>query len=355
MTMKHLLLLSLCTTLFLTSCSSDDDTPSEEIILGDFQNGILISHEGSNVPGSVSFISENLQEVQNDIYQSVNGKDLGVFQQSINFLDSLAFIIVDNANTVAVVNRYTFKEKTIVTEGLETPRYIDFIDGKGYVTNWGNKDDSTDDFIAVMDLETFMVERTIPVSNGPERVVSKDNFIYVSHKGGFTTNDVLSVIDTNTDLIEEFAVGDNPDELAFDDDGNLWILCEGRPDFDDPSNSTPGSLVKFNTSANQIEETLPFPNQQQPSLMAYADGEIYYYVNAGFYKIAESAQTLATSPIYEDEEVFYYGMSIRDTNLYAVDAKDFASNGELDIIDLESLEVIESVEVGVAPSKIYFQ
>ncbi|UZO80772.1 YncE family protein [Aquimarina sp. ERC-38] len=355
MTIKNLFLISLCTTLFLASCSDDDNTTPEEIIQGAFQNGILVSHEGSTtgVSGSVSFIPESLANVRNNIYSTVNEGILGTFQQSIGFLDSLAFVVVDNANTVAVVNRYTFKEKTIVTEGLQTPRYIDFAGGKGYVTNWGNPEDTTDDFIAVLDLETFTVENTIPVSNGPERVVGKGDFIYVSHKGGFTNNDILSIIDINTDNVTEVVVGDNPDELELDGDENLWILCGGKPDFVDASKSTPGALVKLNTTTNEIETTIPFPDQQQPSLMDYENGEIYYYLDAKVYKIAKTSQTLAESPILED--LSYYGMSIRDNRLYAVDAKDFGSDGELDIIDLETLEVIESVTVGVVPSKIYFQ
>lgn len=353
MTFQHLLLFSLCTTLFLTSCNSDDDSLPEEIVQGEFQNGILVSHEGSSISGSVSFISENLTEVQNDIYRSVNGEDLGVFQQSMNFLDSLAFVIVDNFNTVAVVNRYTFKEKVLVTDQLKTPRYIDFLNGKAYITNWGDTALETDDYVAVLNLQTFEVEETIPVGNGPERIVVQDELLYISHKGGFTTNDILSVIDTRTNEVTEITVGDNPDELEFDTSGNLWILCEGINDFQNPGNSTAGSLVKFNTTTGLIDKTFPFTDQQRPSLLVYENSDLFYYLDGAIFKMDEDSDTLPESPILE--ELNFYGMNIKDNILYGVDAKDFASNGQLDLINLESLEIQQSFEVGVAPSKIYFQ
>ena len=346
------LLVTSCLLSFLfIGCSSDDDTLP--IIEGDFLDGIFISHEGGNVSGSVSFIPENLSEVKNNLYQSVNGKELGTFQQSMMFLDSLAFIVVDNANTIAVVNRYTFKEKVIITEGLQTPRYMNVVNGKGYVTNWGDTALETDDFIAVLNLETFKVEETIPVGNGPERIVVKNDLLYVSHKGGFTTNDIVSVINTNSNEVAEIAVGDNPDEMEFSSNGDLWILCEGKNDFNNPDNSTAGSLVRLDTETNAVKTTLTFAGQQQPSLMAYENGNLFYYLDGSIYKMSENAEELPESTVIS--KVNFYGMNIKDDVLYGTDAKDFSRNGSLVSIDLETKDTLQLFEVGVIPAKIYFQ
>jgi len=132
--------------LFLTSCSTDDDTTSES--KGDYENGILISGEGSpsTGTGSVSFVSDDLLTTDNLIYKNVNTTELGTFLQSMAFDDDRAFIVVDNANTITVVDRYTFEELGTITTDLVKPRYMVTIENKGYVTNWGATDDDTDEF-----------------------------------------------------------------------------------------------------------------------------------------------------------------------------------------------------------------
>jgi len=60
-------------TLLLIACTEEDSEPIIPIPEGDFVNGILISNEGpfQNGTGTVSFISEDLEVVQNNIYNTV--------------------------------------------------------------------------------------------------------------------------------------------------------------------------------------------------------------------------------------------------------------------------------------------
>jgi len=341
--------------LSLVGCSDDE---TMDLPQGDFESGILISHEGtfSGVTGSVSFVSEDLNIKTNNIYTAVNGEELGVFQQSIGFNGDLAFIIVDNANTIAVVNRYTFEKVSTISTGLNKPRYITFFNGKGYVTNWGDTASSTDDFVAVIDLSDYTVESTtIPVSEGPEQIVERNGTLYVSHKGGFGVNNVVTIIDSNNNQIQELVVGDKPDELVFDAAGNLWVLCEGKTTFDADFNivdQTPGALIKINTTLNMVQTTINFEGTAQPSLMTYSNGTIYYYENSKIYSMDETSTSLPTESILSGN---FYGMQVDDNNrLFAVDAGDFASSGTLKIFDLSTNEETNSVDVGVVPAKIYF-
>jgi len=355
MKLRSLFLSIIVMSTLLTSCSGDDDMPSS--LEDTFENGILISHEGTfgGVTGTVSFVSNDFSKVRNDIYNATNGEDLGVFQQSIGFHNDLAFIIVDNANTIAVVNQVTFEKVATITTGLITPRYITFYNNKGYVTNWGDTASSTDDFIAIVDLTDYTVENTtISVSEGPEQIVEKDGSIYVSHKGGFGINDVVTVINAADNTTQEIEVGDKPDELALDATGNLWVLSEGKTVYDGDFNiieQTPGALVRINTTSNVVDMTLNFSGTDQPNLMVYKNGKIYYALNSEIYVMDEASSTLPTESIVTGS---FYGMNVRDNQLFTVDAGDFASDGMMKVYDLTTNQETNAITVGIVPAKIYF-
>lgn len=338
----------------LSNCSNDDE--AVPLPKGDFENGILVSHEGnSNISGTTSFVSDDLGTIQDNIYNTINGDDLGIYQQSIGFNQDYAFIVVDNANTITVVNRYTFEKIGAITSGLNKPRYITFYNNKAYVTNWGDTASSTDDFVAVVNLKDLVVEsKTISVSLGPERIVEKNGKLYVSHKGAFGSNNILTVIDGNDHTTKEIEVGDNPDELVFDASGDLWVLCGGKTVYDSNYQvveKTPGALVKIDTDKNSIDRRINFEGEDQPGLMSYEAGKIYYSLNSAIYAIDDTSTSLSTSPIVSGS---FYGMEVYKNKLYTLDAVDFSSKGVMKVFDLKTNEEIKSVSVGVIPSKIYF-
>src|SRR5690606_34856792 len=130
-------LMILAFTAFIVSCNSDDngDLPGVE---GDYADGVFVLNEGifnaSNA--SVSFISSS-GEIQNHIFESVNGRMLGDVAQNMILTDELAYIVVNNSNTIEVVNRGTFESIATISEGLQNPRYIEIHNNKAYVSNWG--------------------------------------------------------------------------------------------------------------------------------------------------------------------------------------------------------------------------
>jgi len=338
--------------LFITSCANDNDD-----ILRIYNNGILVSGEGSfsGESGSVSFISNDFQTVENKIYESVNNSTLGSFLQSIAFDESRAFIVVDNSNTITVTNRFSFEEITRITSGLSTPRYMTIYNNKGYVTNWGNTSSETDDFIAVINLDTYTLESKIPVGNGPERIVRHNKSLYISHKGGFTTNNIISVINTDNNTVQEITVNDNPDELLFNNSDELVVLCEGRTLFDENFNITGhtlGSITTINTSTNTITKTIDFKNEDHPNLMDIQNDVVYYALNGNIYKLNTSDTTLPNES-FISTNVSLYGMSTDESYIYITHG-DFVSLSNFDIYDISTKEKTTSKKVALGASKIYF-
>ena len=337
--------------LLVFSCSNDDDAFTQPEPLGAYENGILISAEGG--PSSISYISNDFSVTENQVYFNVNNENLGVYLQSVGFNGDKAYVVVD-AGTITVVNRYTFEKVGAITTGLIMPRYITFSNGKGYVTNWGDGEDTTDDFIAVIDLNTNTVTSTIAIEEGPEQILSKGNNLYVSHKGGYNINNIISVIDTSDNSIETIEVNDAPDAMAFDSNGNLVVLCSGDErywlaDYVE----TAASITRIKTSTASVISTIEFPDGSHPALMAHDDDEVYYILNSQVYELDDNDTVLPSGSILDLTVGYAYGLSVNDDKLYVTDAS-FTAQSELVVYDLSSNTLTNTFSVGLGASKIYF-
>ncbi len=337
------------TALIVVSCSKDDD----DIILplGDYENGFFITNEGpfQNGSGTVSFVSDDYEVVENQIFNQVNLSDLGSIVQSIGFNDNDAFIVVNNSHKIEVVNRYTFESVATITDGLDNPRYFMSSGSNGYVTNWGDPFDNFDDFIAIIDLDTYTVTSTISVAFGPEKLIMVNNDLYVAHQGGYSQNNILSVIDVTTNMVEStIEVGDVPNSMVVSNN-DLWVLCGGNPSF--TGNETNGSLVKVETIDNTVSQVFDFLTTKHPSSLTKNGSNLIYNLDGEVFSKEENSISLPTTSILSGS---FYSMTVNDGKLYATDAGDFASNGTLKIFDLSSNTEIQSIETGIIPGGVYF-
>tara|TARA_R110002051_G_scaffold18968_2_gene53785 strand:+ start:720 stop:1775 length:1056 start_codon:yes stop_codon:yes gene_type:complete len=333
------------------SCSNDDEEIQEP--MGDYANGILVSNEGpfSNGTGTVTFISEDLSVVNNGIYKMTNDEDLGNVVQSIGFTENEAFIVANVSNKINVVNRYTFEKIASITDGLNNPRYFIEANGKGYVTNWGDTADETDDFVAIINLQNYTVEGTISVILGPEAILAKDNTVYVAHQGAWGQNNKVSVINTTSnELIKTLTVGDVPNSMQLDASGNLWVLASGKPAY--TGDETAGVLTKINTGTNEVDNSFQFETTQHPSSLNLDGGILYYRLGDTVFEQSLSATSLNMETVLEG--VSFYTMVVNNGRLYGTDAGDYASNGTLTVYDLNTELTIKALTVGIIPGGIYF-
>ena len=331
----------------VTITISDDDTFP-------YENGFLVTNEGPFTTGfgSVSFLNNSLTNIDNDIYQDVNNDNLGNIVQSIGFNEGDAYVVANVSNRITVVDRFTFEEKARIEIGLENPRYFVAINGTGYVSNWGDPFVTTDDFIAIVDLETNTVTGTIPVSEGPERMLYNDSKLYVAQKGGFGVNNEILVIDPTTNTVDTtIPVGDVPESMQIDDNGNLWVIAQGSPAF--AGNETPGTISRIDTANQQVTATFTFAVDEHPSYINIVDDNLFYYLNSAVYKGSVSNFVI---PFMEEftTPVLYNMVARNNRTLIACDAGDFASNGDLLIYDLTTNTLTTTLEAGIIPGNIYF-
>lgn len=353
MKMNKLTLIALAIGFVFTACTSDD-TPQTVAPRGDYENGILISHEGNFGQGnaSVSYVSNDLTTVENGIFNNVNNELLGDTAQSITFLGNLAYIVINGSQKIEVVDRFTFQSVGTISTGLVNPRYMTIVNNQGYVTDWGDGSSATDDVVAIINLSTNSVSGTISVAEGPEQILASGNSIYVSHKGGWGVNNIISRINAITETVTTIPVNDVPDDMALDNSGNLVVLCQGADLFWlTPPVETPASIVKINTVNSTISSTLEFPDGIHPELMTYGGGKTYFHHSDKIFALNDSDTTLPTTSIIDTP---LYGFSVNSNTLYGVKTDFVAGTGELIVYDLSSNTLTDTKTLSVGAAKVYF-
>ncbi len=147
------------------SCS-DPTAPTKKTELS--VSGAFILNEGnwgvSN--GSLSFYDFETQNVQNNIFKNVNGRDLGDIVHSMTIIDSLGYIVVNTSNKIEIISIKTWKSKgTIEMPAFSSPRNLVQVGGeKAYVTNLGT---ST---ISIINLADFPSRVRLPLAPTRKRL-----------------------------------------------------------------------------------------------------------------------------------------------------------------------------------------
>ena len=347
MNFKKVVLLALLSPFFFASCNKDDD--KIEAPLGAYDNGVLILNQGGFGHGdaSLSYVSNDYVTFQNNIFSLVNpGKTLGDTGQDIGLYNDLAFVVLNYSNKIEVINRYTMVHVATIDSGLSNPRFIAFANGKGYVTNWGNGGSATDDYVAVVNLSTYLVSSKIPVVEGPERILEYNNKIYVAHQGGYGYGKTISVINTDSNTVSAtIEVGDVPNSLEVNN-GNLYVVCGGKPVY--AASETAGKLVKVNLANNTVSSTVNFAAATHPSNLDIEGNDIF--------KTNVSATTLPTTALFSTTAQGVYGVysfAVKNNAIYVGDAVDYSSNGKVYVYSTTGT-LNKSYTVGVIPAGFYF-
>ncbi|TRO66653.1 YncE family protein [Christiangramia sabulilitoris] len=355
MNYKNLLLVF---ALAFLSQSCDDDSeccpaPEQE---AQFESGIIVLNEGNfgSANASVSFINSEDQLNLSGIFNDVNGYSLGDTAQSIELHENLAMIVVNVSNKIEIVNRYTFESLGAITTNLSNPRFAEIIGNKIYVTNWGDGTNPDDDFVAVFNLADFSFDESINVAEGPEKMIAHNTSIYVAHKGGFSFNNLISLIDSQVNsVVKEIEVGDLPNSMTIN--GNdLWVLAAGKPSYADVE--TAGELSRIDLGTNEVAESFQFPDKTiHPANLNLVGNSAYMTIGKSLYKY-EPGNALPVTEEYSFEEVaFLYGFAIHENKVYVASPRaDFTGNGNLYIYDLNDGSLLDQFNTGINPNGVYF-
>jgi DNA-binding beta-propeller fold protein YncE len=316
-----------------TACNDDDPEPSK----GKYDTGVFVVNEGPfGGSGSITWYNPDTDETETDIFaNNNNGALLGQFPQSITFHNDKAYIVVNSANRIVVVDANTF-ELVDTFGGFILPRFMLVTDDNtAWVTQWGQ--DGLDGSVVKIDLKLGSILKTIKLGNGPDKITQVGNRMYIPNSGGFGVDSTVSVVNLSTELEESrlTVIGKNPCCVAtlF---GDLWVLCKGS--FSDPLPT--GYVVNLNNGV--FNSTFPYGDD----LLAASDNTLRW-AGGGFVWKNNGGQITG----FINQQSYGLGYDKSNNHLYCADARDFSSNGQVVIYNLDGTK-IDSFPVGVAPGEV---
>ena len=228
----------------LTGCLGDDskgsDTPAELPVT----KGVFIINNGSSyqsIDGSLTYINYATMtpSAQQNVYQKVNKRSLGGTPNDVLVYGQKVYIVGFDENIIFVLDARNSEElKKVSTIDLlgeadgKGPRRLAAFDGKVYFTTYGNGDKGS---VAAIDTTSFALQKQYQVGSYPEGLafgIDDANIVtlYVANSDYGKGNGSISKIDITSGNVTntEFEKVKNPQEIAVETTGNLYVLDYGH-------------------------------------------------------------------------------------------------------------------------------
>ncbi|HTF81079.1 MAG TPA: DUF5074 domain-containing protein, partial [Cytophagales bacterium] len=241
-------LFSLCFALGLTLCSCNAPKRKELTPLKDLKNDIIVLNEGGfeHNNAEISIYNQDSGTVVNEVFRQRNHKSMGDVLQSVAWHDHKFYWIMNNSQKILITDSNYVHINTIT--GMRSPRYMYFVDqNKAYVSDlFGHQ-------IAVVDLQTLQVLRSIPCKGWTEKFIKEDHSTDVWVSNRYT--DKIYKINTATDVItDSITTVYAPCDLVYDKHGRLWVSCSGKSE-----DNIPGALLCIDLKSKQVLKKLEAP------------------------------------------------------------------------------------------------
>jgi len=341
-----LFLVTFASSVFFVSCSKDESTVYNGT--GNYANGILVVNEGDDTNSTVSFIKNNFSSVIGNIYGLENNSDaLGGYVQSIFFDGDNAYVLSGKANTITVVNRTTFKMVAKISTGISAPRYGVVYNGKAYVTNFNNPLNATDDFIAVIDLATNLIESTINLNAIGNKIILNNGKLYVTN-GDYDQGNTVQIIDPATNSVVktlDMGMGMSPNSFE-EENGKLYVLAGNYAEA--------SKLVVIDLSTDTIVNTINFTDGMVNAQNLNVENDtIYFTIGSKVYDEVMGTTSISDTPLFTSTALYLYGFTVKDNIIYIADAKNFITPGNA-LIYTNTGTLLYQVQVGLGPNGFYF-
>lgn len=190
---------------------------------------------GSN-KASLDYLDYKTGIYSRNIYSTRNPgvvKELGDVGNDLKIYGTKMYAVINGSNLVEIMDT-SGVHITAIT--IPNCRYIDFADGKAYVTSYAgakNLGDEEIGYVAEIDTTTLtLTGRECYVGYNPDGLAILNGKIYVANSGGYLMpyyDNHLSVIDLATMTeIKKIELLTNMDRVAVSSDGLLYITSRGN-------------------------------------------------------------------------------------------------------------------------------
>jgi YVTN family beta-propeller protein len=309
-------------------------------------NTVFIINEGNFGwgNGSLSYFSYDSAKIYNDIFRTINKRTMGDVPYSMLVYGNNAYIVINNSEKIEVIDRRTLESKTTITGFISPRNIIIAVDDKAYVSSMYS------DSVTIVDLKKNKISGYVNIHKTSEAMVKKDGTVFVSNWIG--GNEVF-IINTETDkLTDSIEVGIEPESMALDKNGILWVLCNGgwtRENY--------AELVGINQNTHEKVKRFIFPSKLNSplNLMADGNGDTLYYIDDGIRRMDITADELPSGPFIDKSDHLIYKIGINPVNgdIFLTDAVDYQQNGYVIIYNNKGI-LRSRYQTGIIPGAICF-
>ncbi len=338
----------------MLSCNKGSDFGEQSTDASNYipAKGVFIISEGNFTWGNgiVSFYNFNTHAIANDIFYAVNKRPLGDVPISMQQMNNLIYIVVNNSGKIEAVSPFDFTSVKTIT-GMTSPRFIQQINAnKAYVS------DLRSPVINILNLQTNTITGQINTIKSTDRMLLYNNLVFVCNWSQYyvhQNNNTVQVINTNTDkLIDSIVVGKEPNSMVLDKNNKLWVLCSGGY-----YNEEIPSLICINPNTHSVEKTLLFANKylSPTSLDINTTKDTLYCVSNDIYKMSINETAIPSIPFIKKGTRLFYSLAVSpSTNeIFISDAIDYTQNGFVFRYNSNG-NVLDSVRAGITPSWFSF-
>ena len=348
-----ILLLSLLAVCFV-SCEKPEipeepqTTPVEEV-----SRGIYVLCEGVfNMNNSNLIFYDFDKGTTTNAFLAANKRGLGDTGNDLKIYGSKMYCVVNNSETVEIMDVQTAKSIKQISLSRRQPRYITFDAGFAYVCCFDG---------AVVKIDTALMEVTATVQSdglNPDGICVANGKLYVSNSGGLhypNYDNTVSVFDLATfSLIKNITVNINPYHIAADSEGDVYVVSRGN--YDD----VPMTFQRIDSQTDEVVQTFDFPvyNFDISGNLCYL-----YSFNWSTHEYAVRVLDVTTEQIVkeqfiEDRTTFTcpYGIAVDPSNgdVYLTDAYYNSTNGDVFCFGSDGC-LKYKFEAGISPSCIVFK
>lgn len=331
---------ALATLLLTISCRNEDEIEPKVA----YEDGFLIANEGAfGTPNaSVTFVSNDLATVEQDIYNKVNGEILGDVLQDIAFIENHAFLLLNNSNVIKVVDRTNFKKAAEITSNLASPRYLAVANNQIYVTNdkyLGAK------FVSIYKAGDLSFVKKIDFSDTVERIVEAANNIFVQN-ATYGFGNKITYINTSSNTIQSEIVLPQGNINKIDEsDDIVYAIAAGTSD----------SYLYQISSAGSITKTITLTGISDAKNLDVEDGQIYFTSANKVYTLPITATAAPSAPLFSVEDVGYftlYGFNVEDGKIFTADANNFTGASKIAVYNTSGT-LLKSFNGGIGTNGFY--
>jgi hypothetical protein len=351
--MKIKILLLLCVIIALPGCDSDEDP-----IKGEYQSGVLVANEGGFLANNatVTYFNPNTDTLSQNIFKNAGGLYAGDVLQSISLDGDRGYLVLNGSNAIEIVDHNTFQSIATFTDPeLEKPRYLQVVNGKAYISVWGEYDSNfslIDSYILVVDIKTLTVDDKIDTDEGTENLLLHGSRLFASNYNYGASKTVAVINTSNNTLVDQIELAEGPAGMVIDVNNKLWVITTGTFSGND------GKLFRIDPSTLAVEDVIDLNINPSTDLTITPDKKSLVYGNGNsIYKISITATEAPSEPWIEVEDLqILYALDVNPENgdVYIGDALDYSSPGKIYVYHADG-SFKETFESGINPTQVIFK